>query len=81
MIEGSRYGPDPDPYLCLMDPDPGGSKTCGSGGSGFGSGSETLENSQQNCRLRRFSCFKIEKQRIGTGIIEYVPVTGTSGKW
>jgi hypothetical protein len=27
--------PDPDPYLCLMDPDPGGPKTCGSGtGSG-----------------------------------------------
>ncbi len=22
--------PDPDPYLWLMDPDPGGSKTCGS---------------------------------------------------
>jgi hypothetical protein len=25
-----------------MDPDPGGPKTCGSGGSGFGSGSATL---------------------------------------
>jgi hypothetical protein len=22
--------PDPDPYLLLMDPDPGGPKTCGS---------------------------------------------------
>ncbi len=27
--------PDPDPYLWLVDPDPGGPKTCGSGGSGF----------------------------------------------
>jgi hypothetical protein len=26
---------DPNPYLCLMDPDPGGPKTCRS--SGFGS--------------------------------------------
>jgi hypothetical protein len=25
--------PEPDPYLCLLDPDPGGPKTCGSGGS------------------------------------------------
>ncbi len=29
--------PDPDPHLWLMHPDPGGSKTCGSDGSGFGS--------------------------------------------
>jgi hypothetical protein len=38
--------PDPDPCLWLMDPDsdPGGPKTCGSGGSGsgFGSGFATL---------------------------------------
>ncbi len=36
--------PDPDPYLWLMNPDldPGGPKTCGSGRSGFGSGSATL---------------------------------------
>ncbi len=27
--------PDPDPHLWLMDPDPGGPKTCGSCGSGF----------------------------------------------
>jgi hypothetical protein len=35
---------DPDLYLRLMDPDSGGPKTCGSGGSGseFGSGSATL---------------------------------------
>jgi hypothetical protein len=26
-----RKGKDPDPYLCLMDTDPGGPKTCGSG--------------------------------------------------
>jgi hypothetical protein len=26
-----RKGKDPDPYLCLMNPDPGGPKTCGSG--------------------------------------------------
>jgi hypothetical protein len=31
--------PDVDPYLCLMDPDPGGLKTCGS----CGSGSPTLD--------------------------------------
>ncbi len=29
---------DPDPYLCLIDPDPGGPKTYGS----YGSGSVTL---------------------------------------
>jgi hypothetical protein len=29
---------DPDPYLCLVDPQPGGPKTWGSGGSGFESG-------------------------------------------
>jgi hypothetical protein len=28
MIDGSG---NPDPYFCLMDPDPGGSKTYGSG--------------------------------------------------
>jgi hypothetical protein len=32
MIEGSG----PDPYLWLVDPDPGSPKTCGSGGSGSG---------------------------------------------
>ncbi len=31
--------PEPDPYLWLMDPDPGGPKTCGS----CGSGSPTLQ--------------------------------------
>jgi hypothetical protein len=34
-----RKGKDPDPQLLLMDPDPGGPKTCGSCGYGFGSGS------------------------------------------
>ncbi len=51
MIEGSGSGSRaPDPYLWLVDPDPGGPKTCGSGGSGSGgsgsgfwSGSATLE--------------------------------------
>ncbi len=40
-----RKGKDPDPYLWLMDPDPGGPKTCGSRGSrsGFGSGSNIGE--------------------------------------
>ncbi len=32
-----RKGKDPDPYLWLMDPDPGGQKICGSCGSGSGS--------------------------------------------
>jgi len=35
--------PDPDPYLWLMDSDPGGSKTGGSCGSDSGSGSPTLQ--------------------------------------
>ncbi len=39
MIEVSG---DPEPYLVLMDPDPGGPKTYGSYGSGSGSGSATL---------------------------------------
>ncbi len=36
MIEGSGSDPeqDPDPYLWLMDRNPGGPKKCGSGGSG-----------------------------------------------
>jgi hypothetical protein len=29
-----RKGKDPEPYLQLIDPDPGGPKTCGSCGSG-----------------------------------------------
>jgi hypothetical protein len=33
MIEGSGSGAGSGSYL-LMDPDPGGPKTCGSGGSG-----------------------------------------------
>jgi hypothetical protein len=32
-----RKGKDPDPYRWLMDPDPGGPKTCGSCESGSGS--------------------------------------------
>ncbi len=32
-----RKGKDPDPYLLLLDPDPGGPTTCGSLGSGSGS--------------------------------------------
>jgi hypothetical protein len=31
MRERKDPEPDPDPYLSLVDPDPGGSKTCGSG--------------------------------------------------
>ncbi len=31
MIEGSGSDPEPDPYLWLVDPDPGGQKTSGSG--------------------------------------------------
>ncbi len=36
MIEGSGSGSIP----LIMDPDPGGPKTCGWGGSGFGSGTQ-----------------------------------------
>ncbi len=49
MIEGSgsrsraASGTDPDLYLWLVDPNPGGPKTCGSNGSGFRSGSATLQ--------------------------------------
>ncbi len=35
MRKGKDPEPDPDPYLWLMDPYPGGPKTCGSSGSGF----------------------------------------------
>jgi hypothetical protein len=42
MIEESGFGTDsePDPYLVLMDPDPGGPKTSGSG-------SETLRKAKK----------------------------------
>ncbi len=50
--------PDSDPYLWLMDPDPGGPKTSGSG-SGFGPGSPKLwgelscnENGGKGWRIR-----------------------------
>jgi hypothetical protein len=32
----AKNKPDPDPYLGLVDPDQGGPKPCGSGGSGSG---------------------------------------------
>ncbi len=41
MRKGKDTESDPDPYLSLIDPDPGGPKTCGSR-SGSGSGSPTL---------------------------------------
>jgi hypothetical protein len=34
MRKGKDPDPNPDPFFSLMDPDPGGLKTCGSGGSG-----------------------------------------------
>jgi hypothetical protein len=34
MGKGEDPEPDPDPLLFLMDPEPGGPKTCGSCGSG-----------------------------------------------
>ncbi len=37
-----HFGADPDPYLWLMDPDPGGPKTRGSCGYGLGFGATTL---------------------------------------
>ncbi len=51
---------DPDPYLWLMDPDPGGPKTCGS----FGSGSPTLlcarcEVQSARCWMRLILKYKI----------------------
>ncbi len=44
MRKGKDQEPDPDPHLLLVDPDPGGPKTCGSCGSGScsGAGSPTL---------------------------------------
>ncbi len=50
--------PDPEPYLWLMDPGPGGPKTCGFGGSGFGSGTLgtwVLFTVHQFLKYRRFS--------------------------
>jgi hypothetical protein len=40
-VKDPQLDPDQDPYLLLMDPDPGGPKTCGS----CGSGSPTLVSS------------------------------------
>ncbi len=52
--------PDPDPYLWLVDPDPGGPKTCGSGGSWSGSAllrfipiSSNSSNLLQHCKGER----------------------------
>jgi len=36
--------PDLEPHFWLMDPDPGGPKTCGSGGSGSGTILQTIQN-------------------------------------
>jgi hypothetical protein len=46
MMKGDP-DPEPDPYLWLMDPNPRGPKTCGSG-SWFGSGSATLVEGGMN---------------------------------
>ncbi len=54
MIEGSV------PYFWLIDPDPGGPKTCGSGGSGFA----TLENFiRKFCKLGSIWCEQNLKAR------------------
>jgi hypothetical protein len=42
MRKGKSSEPDPVPLLRLIDPETGGPKTCGSCGSGSGSGSPTL---------------------------------------
>ncbi len=49
MIEGSGFGTnsEPDPYLVLMDPDPGGPKTPGSG-------SETLRKAKKKLDFYSF---------------------------
>jgi hypothetical protein len=57
--------------LVDLDPEPGGQKTCGSGGSGFGSGSATLENTNKTsdnktnlcpgCSMERYSTAHIKK--------------------
>ncbi len=51
--------PDPEPYLWLVDPDPGCPKTCGSGWSGFGSATlvETLKKLiERQWRKRELPC-------------------------
>ncbi len=51
MIEGSGTGSIPLFYLIYPDPDPGGPKTCGSGGSRSGFGSATLRASKPVLRI------------------------------
>jgi hypothetical protein len=65
MIEGWYKDPDPDPHLWLMDPDPGGPKTCGSGGSGFGSG--TLKKKCNNWQEIPFYLLR----PLCTGLFQY----------
>jgi hypothetical protein len=71
-----------------MDSDPGGPKTCGSGGSGFGSGSATLLSTMAltvcNCRkIEKYNhkvdillnCLtKLDKVRVNISLLQ-VPVT------
>ena len=59
MEKGKHLEPDPDPYLRLVDPDPGGPKTCGS----CGSGSPALQNSR-NQGVSNIFCLLVE--RYGT---------------
>ncbi len=51
--------PEPSPYLWLMDPDPGGTKTCGTG-SYAGAGSLTLPPNQ-GCEHNHKSLFTGEE--------------------
>ncbi len=63
-----QKNPDPDPYLWLVDPDPGGPKTCGSG-------SGTLGKSLVFLKLPNYSiCSKFHSMPVGEQIVVSGPL-------
>ncbi len=61
-----------DPHLLLMDPDPGGPKTCGSSGSG--SGSPTLFNIHEGRNWTMISTF-FQSVSVKTSLIPEIKTT------
>ncbi len=62
-----RKGKDPDPaqYLWLMDPDPGGPKTCRSCGSGSGSGPGSPKLLSGVYRMSLFDRIRMVPSKVG----------------
>ncbi len=85
-----RKGKDPDPYLWLMDPDPGGPKTCGFSRSptlvpwllhnrisSLISGSATLTEWEKYFALDKFSCSFILRpkfRQLGNGDLDFAGI-------